>query len=104
MRESNQRYAVQGCQFRLDFSVLFVCIFSLTFVIDLFPQKYSFPEIKEIFLTERAQTGDITLREECFASIDDLIFLTFPPLHPQTKEFYTFMINKARLEIAAEEN
>ena len=65
-------------------------------------QVYSFPEIKEIFLRERAQTGNLVIREECFGSIDDLILGFSPQLHPDIEGFYKFMQEKAILEIKTE--
>jgi len=85
-------------------------IFTIFLVVTIFyflnfeasAQTYTFPEIKEHFLRERAQTGNITIRNECFGSIDDLILGTYPPLHPDTKDFFRFMLQKAILEIKTE--
>ncbi|MBN1694843.1 hypothetical protein JW879_05535 [candidate division WOR-3 bacterium] len=84
-------------KYRLLFMVVFLFISS-----ELYGQEYSFPEIKEIFLKERPQTGDLAIREKCFGSIDDLIMGTFPPLHPYIEPFYTSMMQKALLEIENE--
>ncbi len=65
-------------------------------------QEYSFPEIQEIFLKQRPQTGDPALRAACFGSIDDLVLGTYPPLHPGTRSFYVFMLRKALFEIKNE--
>lgn len=77
-------------------------VVSLFISSELFGQEYQFSEIKEIFLKERPQTGDLAVREDCFGSIDDLIMGTYPPLHPDTKLFYKFMLQKALLEIKNE--
>ena len=63
--------------------------------------EFNFTEIKEIFLRERAQTGDLALREACFGNIDDLI-LGIPPVPYGTIPFYKSMIEKAIQEIKAE--
>ena len=102
MKKSGQSYAIRARQLKLDFSILIFYLFSLAFVNKLAAQEYTFPAIKEIFLRERAQTGDLDLREACFGSIDDLIIGTYPPLHSGTKGFYTFMIEKAIQEIKSE--
>ncbi len=81
---------------------LLLMVVSLFISSELYGQEYQFSEIKEIFLKERSQTGDLALREDCFGSIDDLIIGTYPPLHPDTRSFYTFMIHKALLEIENE--
>jgi L-ascorbate metabolism protein UlaG (beta-lactamase superfamily) len=65
-------------------------------------QVYSFPEIKEIFFSERPQTGDSTMRADCFGSIDDMILHNYPPLHPEAKPFFKTMLKKAILEIKYE--
>jgi L-ascorbate metabolism protein UlaG (beta-lactamase superfamily) len=84
-------------KYRLLFMVIFLFILS-----GLYGQEYSFSEIKEIFLKERPQTGDLAVREDCFGSIDDLILGTFPPFNPDIEPFYTFMMRKALLEIENE--
>ncbi len=69
---------------------------------EFYAQDYSFSEIKELFLRERPQTGDISVREECFGSIDDIIVGTYPPLHPDTEGFFKVMLEKSILEIKYE--
>jgi L-ascorbate metabolism protein UlaG (beta-lactamase superfamily) len=86
---------------KAKYQLLFMVI-SLFISSELYGQEYSFSEIKEIFLKERPQTGDLTVREKCFGSIDDLIMGTFPPLNPDIGPFYTFMMQKALLEIENE--
>jgi hypothetical protein len=102
MKKSIQSIKMQACQLRVSFFVFLFCLFSLVFINELPAQEYTFPEIREILLRERAQTGDLTLRKSCFGSIDDLIIGTYPPLHSDTKGFYTFMIKKALQEIKTE--
>ncbi len=82
--------------------ILLVLMISLFIPSESSAQIYSFSEIKEIFLQERPQTGKLTIREDCFGSIDDLIIGTYPPLHPETKWFFRFMLEKAILEIRNE--
>ncbi|NQT61868.1 MAG: T9SS type A sorting domain-containing protein [Candidatus Marinimicrobia bacterium] len=67
-----------------------------------YAQEYSFSEIKEIILRERPQIGDSLLRETCFSSLDDLILDTYPPLHPDTEGFFSFMMEKTIMEIESE--
>ena len=81
---------------------LMILLISLVIINNSFAQIYSFAEIKEIFFRERPQTGNLTIREDCFGSIDDLILGTYPPLHPDTKMFYKFMLEKAIIEIKTE--
>ncbi len=102
MKESSQSLVIQARQLRQGFSGFIFWLFSLVFICELASQEYTFPEIKEIFLRERSQTGDLILREACFGSIDDLILSTYPPLNPDTRGFYTFMIDKAIQEIKTE--
>jgi L-ascorbate metabolism protein UlaG (beta-lactamase superfamily) len=87
--------------YKIKYRLLFIVV-SIFISSELFAQEYQFSEIKEIFLKERPQTGDLAVREDCFGSIDDLIMGSYPPLHPDTKSFYTFMIRKAILEIKNE--
>jgi hypothetical protein len=65
-------------------------------------QEYSFSEIRENFFRERPQTEDLVIRKNSFGSFDDLILKNFPPLHPDTKAFYTSMLTKAIMEIQHE--
>lgn len=102
MKESIHSFLMQARQLRVGLFVFLFCIFSLALIKELPAQEYTFPEIREIILRERAQTGDLTLRNSCFGSIDDLIIGTYPPLHPDTKGFYIFMIKKALQEIKTE--
>jgi L-ascorbate metabolism protein UlaG (beta-lactamase superfamily) len=77
-------------------------IVSASVFLDPLIQIYSFSEIRENFLRERPQTGELSLREDLFGSLDDLIMGTYPPLHPETKWFFTKMLDKALLEIKLE--
>ena len=88
--------------FNIAVFTLLIIIISLVATYQAIAQTYSFSEVKEIFLRERPQTGDLSLRDECFYSIDNLILATYPPLNPDTKDFFRFMIKKAQLEIKTE--
>ncbi|MEJ2637561.1 MAG: MBL fold metallo-hydrolase, partial [Calditrichia bacterium] len=102
MKEAARDYASQAGQLRPGFIVLIFCFLVLAFTNEAAAQQYTFPQIKEIFLRERPQTGDPALREACFGSIDDLIIDNYPPLHPGARELYTFMIRKVLREIKTE--
>ncbi|MBN2415657.1 hypothetical protein JXO52_07435 [bacterium] len=86
----------------ISLSRLFLFLFLPAISSSLNAQEYTFSEIQEILFTERARTGDPALRDSCFASLDDLIMGTYPPLHPETESFYTLMIRKAVEEIKTE--
>jgi L-ascorbate metabolism protein UlaG (beta-lactamase superfamily) len=84
------------------FSLVPIYIGLMSVFSGLHAQLYTFPEIKEIFFRERLQGGQEFLRENCFESIDDIIFGSYPPLHPETESFYIKMVEKAVLEIKNE--
>ena len=79
--------------------VVFVAIFNAK---ELSAQSYSFPEIKENFLVERPQTGNIAIRNESFRSIDALFNQAYPQVHPDSESFFRLMLEKAILEIKSE--
>jgi len=82
---------------------IYILIFLICLSVNkLFPQIYSFPEIRENFLRERPQGGDLTIRNDCFGSMDDLILGTYPPLHPESQWFFTKMLDKALVELKTE--
>ena len=70
---------------------------------EIIPQYNTFFDIRENLLNENPQSGYLPIRYACFGSIDDLILGTYPPLHPDTKWFFTKMLEKAIIEIKTEQ-
>jgi hypothetical protein len=62
-------------------------------------QSNNFSEIRENLLMNRPQTGDLEIRKQSFACIDELVTGSYSKQQDEIYKFYRLMLEKAMIEI-----
>lgn len=60
------------------YNINVLILFGFLTTINIYAQLNSFNDIRENFLNENPQSGNLEIRNDCGGSIDDLIFGTYP--------------------------